>query len=81
MVERQGRVKATHVSSCQTHIVLNEVKRNIARSAHLMTDEFAAYKRTPLLGYQHSSVKHGKKHYARKGDIYTNTIEKVFGCN
>jgi len=32
-------------------------------------------RQTHILGYRHSSVKHGKKHYGRKGDIYTNTIE------
>jgi transposase len=75
MVERQGRVKATHVENRQTHIVLNQVKKNVAKGTRLMTDEFKVYKKTPLLGYQHASVKHGKKHYARKGDVHTNTIE------
>ena len=75
MVERQGRIKATHIPSRQTHILLNEIKQNVAKGTRLMTDELDAYKRTPLFGYHHSSIKHGKKHYARKGDIYTNTIE------
>lgn len=74
MVERGGHVKATHIEGRQTHLVLNEVKRNIAVGTQLMTDEFKAYKRTPLLGYKHSSIKHGKGHYV-EGNVYTNTIE------
>lgn len=75
MVERKGQVRTKHTGKRQTHMVLGAVKENVARGSHLMTDEFHAYKKTPLLGYQHSSVKHGKRYYARKGDIYTNTIE------
>ena len=79
MVERGGRAKVKHVESRQTHVILNTVKENVARDARLMTDEFRVYKKTPDLGYQHSSVKHGKRHYARKGDIHTNTIESYWG--
>lgn len=79
MVERKGRAKAKHIPSRQTHLVLNEIKNNVARNARLMTDEFRAYKKTPLLGYQHSSVKHGKRHFAKKGDVHTNTIEGFWG--
>ena len=74
MVERQGRVKAKHIKLRQTHILLNEIKENVAQDARLLSDEYKAYKKTPSLGYTHESVKHGHKEYAR-GDVHTNTIE------
>lgn len=74
MVERKGRIKATKIPNRETHIVLNQIKKNITLDSHIMTDEFKAYGKLPKLGYKRSGIKHGKNHWV-KGDIYTNTIE------
>ena len=74
MVERNGRVRAKRVPNRETHIILNNLKGNVARGSHLMTDEFRVYGKTPHLGYQRSSIKHGRRHYVR-GNVHTNTIE------
>jgi transposase-like protein len=42
-----------------------------------MSDEAGVYKKLRKLGYQHGSVKHGKRHWA-KGNINTNSIESFW---
>ena len=74
MVERKGRIRIKKIPNRETHIILNNLKNNVARGSQLMTDEWNAYKKTPKFGYYHKGIKHGKKHYVA-GDIHTNTIE------
>jgi transposase len=78
MVERKGKIRANKISSRQTHIVLNQILKNVSKEAHIMSDEFDAYKKLPRMGYKRSGIKHGKRNYV-KGDIYTNTIEGFWG--
>ncbi len=77
MTERGGKIRAYHVPSRETHIILNKVTENIDRKAFVMSDEAGVYKKLPKLGYQHGSVKHGKRHWA-KGNINTNSIESFW---
>lgn len=42
-----------------------------------MSDEARVYQKLPRLGYQHGTVKHGKKHWAH-GDVNTNSIESFW---
>lgn len=74
MVERNGRIKAKHLKLMQTHIILDEIKSNVAQDAKLMTDEYKVYKKTKLMGYNHQSMKHSHREYA-VGEVHTNTIE------
>jgi transposase len=74
MVERKGRVKAEKIEGRETHILLNRIKKGVSLKSHIMTDEWRAYSKLPKMGYQRSSIKHGKGHYVQ-GNIYTNTIE------
>ncbi|HEC65321.1 MAG TPA: IS1595 family transposase [bacterium] len=78
MVERGGRVRAFCAPNRETGTLLNLAKGNIERGSKLMTDEYTVYKKTPKLGYQWASVKHGKGHYVR-GEVHTNTIEGFWG--
>jgi hypothetical protein len=78
MVERDGKVKAFRVGDRQTHTVLNRVRNNIARGSHIMSDKFGVYKKTKMLGYEHSAVNHWAKEYVR-GKVHTNTIEGFWG--
>lgn len=78
MIERDGKVKANLIPNRETHIVLNQIVKNVKIGSKIMSDEYSAYKKLPKFGYQQSGIKHGKKHYV-KGDIYTNTIEGFWG--
>lgn len=77
ITERGGRIKAFHIPARQTHLILNQIKRNVDKSAFIMSDEASVYKKLPRFGYQHGSVKHGKKHWAY-GEINTNSIESFW---
>ncbi|MDE1970781.1 MAG: IS1595 family transposase [Patescibacteria group bacterium] len=74
MVSRGGAVKTKTLSARETHLILKEIKKNIATGSAIVSDKFGVYKKTTKLGFTHSSVNHWKKEYAR-GATHTNTIE------
>ena len=78
MVERGGRVRMKVIPHRGTEILLPALQANIAQGTMLMTDEFRVYDKTPRIGYQRRSVKHGKGHYVR-GEVHTNAIEGAWG--
>lgn len=77
MTERGGKIKAYHVPSRETHIILEQLRKHVKDGTHLMSDEAGVYKKLIRLGYQRSAVKHGKKHYVR-GNVHTNSIESFW---
>lgn len=77
MTERGGKVKAYHVPSRETHIILGQLRKHVKNDAHLMSDEAQVYKKLLKLGYQRSAVKHGKGTYVR-GNVHTNSIESFW---
>ena len=60
--------------------VTNVVRANVAKEAHLMTDESLLYKQVGAEVAAHSAVNHSKDEYVRYGDplITTNTVEGYF---
>ena len=79
-VERKGKVRVMKASNRRAEVVLPFIKENIERGSMVIMDEYSAYDRltNPTLGFQHMSVKHGKRHYSFKGQ-HTNTIEGFWG--
>jgi len=77
MTERGGRIRAYQIPNRETHVILNTVTQNVDRKAFMMSDEAGVYKKLNRLGYQHGSVKHGKRHYVR-GNVHTNSIESFW---
>lgn len=77
MTERGGRIKVFHVEHRGTEILLPTIKKHIHPKARIMTDEASVYMRLPKFGYQHGSVKHGKRHWVY-GDVNTNSIESFW---
>jgi transposase-like protein len=78
MTERDGKIKAFHVPSRETHIILGQLKKHINKDkTYLMSDEAQVYKKLLKLGYQRSAVKHGKGTYVR-GNVHTNSIESFW---
>lgn len=80
MVERKGSIRVKTLPNRRAENVLPTVKAHVARGAHIITDEYSAYNRLTgsTYGFRHSSVKHGKNHFAWKGQN-TNTIEGFWG--
>lgn len=77
MTERGGEMRAMQIPNRETHIVLNALTENVARDAHLMTDDAGVYRKVERIGYKHDSVKHSRRLYVR-GNVHTNSIESFW---
>ncbi len=77
MTERGGKIKAYAIPHRGTEVLLPTIKKHVSKKAFIMSDEARVYTKLPKLGYQHGSVKHGKKHWAH-GNINTNSIESFW---
>ena len=78
MVERKGNVKAKIIKARTREAIIPELRNNIARGSHIMTDEAHVYDRLGSVKLSRSKVKHGKKHWVYK-NAHTNTIEGFWG--
>jgi transposase len=74
MVERDGVVKAKHVKSSGSRVLLPEIEAGIAPKALINSDEYRIYKTLKRRGYSHATVNHSKLEYVRC-IAHTNTIE------
>ena len=74
IVQRQGKVTASVVSNVKSSTVMSLIRRNVARTAIVYTDEFHSYDRVAMAGYRHKRVQHSAKVYVN-GDAHTNNIE------
>ena len=72
-LERGGRVKAQKVSNRASKTLHGVIKKNVAKGAQVMTDEWVAYNGLALL-YGHQVVNHSMGEYVN-GACHTNTLE------
>lgn len=77
LVERDGDVRSFHVIRINSTTLLPIMKEQIAKEAHVMTDDFKSYKGLDREFASHSTICHSQGEYVR-GAIYTNTIENYF---
>jgi transposase-like protein len=77
LVERRGRVRSFHPAVADGASVGAIVRDNIAREAHLMTDESRLYTRVGEEFATHHTVTHSHGEYVR-GIAHTNTVEGYF---
>lgn len=80
-VERNtGEARSYHIQSANLRTIGRKLDAAVSLSAHLMTDEWRAYKSFGWNFAAHSTVKHSANEYVRKGDasIHTNTVEGFF---
>ena len=77
LVERNGNVRGFHVASVNGATLKAVLRDNVAKDAHLMTDENHMYKAVGREFASHQTVNHSAKEYAR-GNVTTNTIEGYF---
>ena len=77
LVERNGRARSRSVATVTGKTLKSALDDHLDRSAHLMTDDLAAY-RKPGRGFaSHDVVNHSAGEYVR-GDVHTNTVEGFF---
>jgi transposase-like protein len=78
MTERGGKIRAMQIPNRETHIILNNVTKNIDKNSYLMTDDAGVYRKLVKVGFRrHGSIKHGKRHWVR-GNVHTNSIESFW---
>ena len=77
LVERGGDVRSFSVPSAHADVVVDIVRKNIARETRLHTDESKLYRVVGREFEAHETVNHSRKEYAR-GDVTTNTVEGYF---
>jgi transposase-like protein len=78
MVERKGKVKANHVASAGTRVLLPRLRESVAIGTTVYSDQARVYSTLKRLGYLHASVNHSTGEYGR-GVVHTNTIEGFWG--
>ncbi len=77
LVERGGEVRTFPVDRMNVETVGGIVRKNVAKEAHLRTDQSQLYKKLGREFASHESVEHNEHEYVR-GDAHTNTIEGYF---
>lgn len=73
-VQRGGEVRAKIVPNLQGQNVIPIANENIEPGTKIITDDFAGYRYFKTEGFDHVTVNHAQKEYAR-GIAHTNTIE------
>ena len=76
LVERGGAARSFHVEGVKKNDLAPIVRANIAREAHLMTDEGAQYTQLGKEFANHGKVDHSREEYAYR-DRKTNLIISV----
>jgi transposase-like protein len=74
LVERGGNARATKVVSTDAKTLKENIRKNVDKSAKIMTDEWQAYNGLENEFAAHKIVDHGHGEYVN-GDAYTNTAE------
>jgi transposase-like protein len=84
LVERGGRVRSRVVEKVTGKTLARLLRKHIAKSSHLNTDESGVYTVTGKAFASHDTVNHGAEEYARHDKetgrhVTTNTAEGFFG--
>lgn len=74
MLERDGELYTKVVPNASRASLIPEITRQVPKGARISTDEWRPYRVLSALGYQHTTVNHGSKQWA-KGDTHVNSLE------
>jgi transposase-like protein len=77
LVERDGEVRAQHITGKGFDGVKKALRENVSPNARLATDEYRAYRKIGKQFAEHMTVNHSKDEYVR-GEASTNTVEGFF---
>ena len=78
LVERNGKARSFHVANANAATIRPLLFQHADRLSSLMTDEATTYIKAGEGYWQHQTVVHGHKQYAKKGGWHTNTVENFF---
>jgi transposase-like protein len=78
MVERGGRIKATHLPNRGGVGIKREIYENVLPESMIFTDEWPTYRGLDKTFAGHKRIRHNARVYV-VGDVHTNTIEGFFG--
>ncbi len=83
LVERGGRVRSQVVNKVTGEVLDRILKKHVAQSAHLNTDELPAYRKLGKNFASHDTINHSVEEYSRRDKsgrlATTNTAEGFFG--
>ena len=81
MIQRSGEVVIRMLANVQQATIEPLLRATIALGTIVYTDEYDIYARVTQWGYEHKTVNHGRKEYARDDDgdgfceVHVNTME------
>ena len=79
IVHKGGVVVAEVVSDTKRETVLPIVERTVEKGVEIHTDEYNVYAPLAEMGYEHDTVKHGKRQYVKYREdgttVHTNGVE------
>jgi len=78
MVERGGRIRATHLPNAGGAGIKREIGTHVLPSSMIFTDEWPTYKGLHKTYIGHRRIRHKDRIYV-DGDVHTQTIEGFFG--
>ncbi len=78
LVEREGRVRSSHISAVTVKNVRVEIVTQASRGSYLMTDESPVYTKLGKEFAGHGTVNHSIDEYVRGSFWHTNTVENYF---
>jgi len=74
ILERDGEVFTKVVPNASRASLLPTILERVPVGTKISTDEWRSYAILTSLGYDHQTIDHGRKQYAR-GDVHVNTLE------
>jgi transposase-like protein len=77
LVQRGGKARSMVVERVTARNLKAALDKHVSPSAHLMTDEWKAYRRPAKRFASHQTVNHANDEYVR-GDVHVNTAEGFF---
>ena len=77
ILERGGELFTKVVPDASRKSLIPPIFKNVPAGTTISTDEWMPYRILSGLGYNHQTVDHGKKEYAR-GDTHVNTLESFW---
>jgi len=78
MVERGGRVRATHLPNAGGATIKRQIGEHILPESMIFTDEWPTYRGLDKTYIGHRRIRHKDRIYV-DGDVHTQTIEGFFG--
>ena len=76
ILQRKGEIRADVIPSVRTHIIEEQILKNVRQGSRVYTDDLLSYAKLGRF-FEHEVVRHGRKEYVR-GDVHSNRIESFW---